>query len=371
MRRMLLLFLVLLLILAGSLQVKAVDEEAIEVEVEGVASHEEHGQVRARELAISDGLRRAVERAVGVMVEAQTKVENYELIEDSILTQASGYVKDYTIRDEYLDGGLFRVQMRVKVTEKLLKEDLEALDFIIQRAGDPRVMVIIPEEHIGRRIPDPAAETEIIRRLLEAGFRLVDQQQVERARESEMMRRALDGDEEAYQELGGRYEADILVIGEAFSEYVGQYSGIFSCRARVEVRVVHADTGQIIAAHGVHESGADITELTASKKSLSEAGGVMADYLIEAIPKQIVDSARSLQVTVDGLSFSVLQSLKSNLRNTSLVEEVNLRDFSAGRAQIDIKTSLTPMQLAEIISEWEEPALEVIGLSGRRIELTN
>ena len=89
-------------------------------------------------------------------------------------------------------------------------------------------------------------------------------------RESEILRQALAGDDEAWRRLGAEYDAEILVTGEAFSEFVGNFRGLISCRARVEVRVIRVDTGEILTAYSVHESGVDISEAAAGKKGLDQ-----------------------------------------------------------------------------------------------------
>lgn len=364
-KRVLVLLLLLLLLSTPSIR-----GEGIYVEVEGVGMITGGNLVRAREMAITDGLRKAVEQAIGIHLDSQTIVKNYVAIEDSILLQSHGYIASYDLLESWSSQGILYVRLGVVVKERILKDDLQALNLIIQRAGDPRIMVIIPEEHISRFIPDPAAETEVIRQLLEAGFRVVDQTQVSRVRDSEMIRRALEGDIGAYHWLQEEYNADLLVLGEAFSELVGTYYGFFSCRARVEVRVVRSDTGEILAAHGIHESGVDITESTASKKSLMNAGASMASYLIEVLPRGLSESLRSIQVTLGSISFRDLQTFMDHVKDFYLVEDAYLREYAGRNARIDIKTSLLPMGLAQEIVDWIPLPLEVVGISGSRIDLT-
>ena len=344
-------------------------KETVVLTVEGMADIKDGDIAAAREVAITDSMRKAVEKAVGTMVDSQTKVRNYQLIEDSILTKSKGYVKDYDILDTKLDNGVYFVKIQAVVVKKILKEDLDAIEFTIKRANDPRIMVTIPEEYLSRPAPDPAAETSIIQVLLDAGFRLVDKNQVEKAKETEAFRRALDGDSKAYKKLGNQYNADLLVIGEAFSEFSDDYEGLISCRARVEVRVVKTDSGEILAANGVHESGADITELTAAKKSLQEAGKKMGNYLVEKIPEKLSEQERSIQISINNINFTDLNNFEEFIKGTHLVKGVYIRDFNSGMAKIDIDTSLSPMRLADIISKWEDLSIEVIGLSGSKLEL--
>ena len=148
--------------------------------------------------------------------------------------------------------------------------------------GAPSVMVIIPEFHIQRRIPDPAGETEIIRQLIDAGFQVKDPSVYAAIRDSERLKRA-QSDASAAREIGREFGADIVIIGEAFSEMSPSQSqrGLISCRARVEARAVRTDDATIIAADGRHAGGAEITESGSAKLALKNAGAEMADYLLE------------------------------------------------------------------------------------------
>lgn len=148
-----------------------------------------------------------------------------------------------------------------------------------------KIMVVIPEEHIGRKVPDPAGETEIIKKLIEKGFEVVDQGQVKRIRQSQRVASALK-DNKAARDLGKEFEADIIIIGEAFSEFAKRMeAGMVSCRARVEARAVRTDTGRILAADGRHGSALDISENIAGKRALQDAGSELADYFIQQIIK--------------------------------------------------------------------------------------
>ncbi|MCK8825838.1 hypothetical protein [Fuchsiella alkaliacetigena] len=361
----LLLLIILLLFSVTSLEA----EEGDRVKVTGQAQIEGGDLAQAREMAKSDAFRNAVEEAMGVLVDAQTRTRNYELLEDSIYTQARGYVAEYEVLDISTAQGQIQIELEALVKEEDLAEDIDALELTIHRAGDPRIMVVVPDDSPWYKESGPAAETEIISKLVDNGFRLVDQEQIKEVRDSEVVRRALDGDEEAYQQLAAEHNKDLLVLGEGFSELVEERSGFYSYRARLEARVVKLDTAEIITAQGVQKTEVDISRDNAVQKSLAAAGAEMAEYLLEVIPEAITDTERSLQVTVSGIAFEELQELEEFLKNIHLVDGVYQRDFVDGTARLDIDGSLLPMQMAREITEGSELPLEVSGVSGNKIEL--
>lgn len=154
------------------------------------------------------------------------------------------------------------------------------------RQSNPRIMVVVPETLLGRaRVPDPAGETELIRRLVDAGFLVIESSEVARVRySSEMGHIIKEADIKAMKALCAQYHCNIFVAGEAFSEQVNQpaphSSENISARARIEVKAFIVSTGEIIAANAGVGSAADSTPAIAGKTALQVAAAQLADYLL-------------------------------------------------------------------------------------------
>ncbi len=155
---------------------------------------------------------------------------------------------------------------------------------LTQNGSSPTVMVIIPEIHITRRVPDPAGETEIIKTLLSAGFKVLDPSVYNIIRNSEELANAVKSqDAAAASRIGARFGADIIIFGEAFSESTGTQNGMQTCRARVEARAVSTRNAQILGADGKHAGGLDNSELVAGKTALRNAGTQMGVYFVNTL----------------------------------------------------------------------------------------
>src|SRR6056297_1371116 len=53
----------------------------------------------ARDEALRNAMRAAVEKGIGTLLESKTRVENFQVISDKIYSQSSGYIKDYKVLD--------------------------------------------------------------------------------------------------------------------------------------------------------------------------------------------------------------------------------------------------------------------------------
>ncbi|MCL6591978.1 MAG: hypothetical protein K6U80_18770 [Firmicutes bacterium] len=351
------------------MSISPVMAEDVAVEIEGIALIHNGDRLQAKEVAIADALRNAVEQVMGTLVDAQTRVENYDLLDDAILTRSVGFVTNYDLIEMREDGEYLKVLVRAMVREDAVIDKLDTLKIMIQRVGKPRVMVVVPEIYGNKPATSPAAETAIIQGLLAVGFPVIDPAQLKRSHDLESLRRLLDGDQEGLRRLGADYGAEIMALGEAICERFGYYYGFISCRATLTVRVVRADTGEILVTHTVQMSGADLTEGNAAKKALANAGEKMAGFLKDAIPVKLSETYRSIQLVVTGIDYSALKLVERHLKETRLVKSVFLRDFSNETARFDIETALTQTQLADEALRWQEPELTVTAISGSKIEL--
>jgi hypothetical protein len=81
----------------------------------GLAATQGKETAAARNAAIEDACRNAVEQACGVYVTGATRVGNFELVSDVVLTHASGYVRHYEVLEESQQEGVYRVTISAEV----------------------------------------------------------------------------------------------------------------------------------------------------------------------------------------------------------------------------------------------------------------
>ncbi len=247
---------------------------------------------------------------------------------------------------------------------------------VTQSGQAPTVMVVIPEVHITQRIPDPAGETEIIRKLIDAGFKVLDPSVYKAIRESAQMNAALK-DANAASSLGAQFGADIIIIGEAFSQSAGTASGnLRSCAARVEARAVRTSNAQILGADGQHAGGVDITELTAAKIALRNAGSLMADYFLEQLC-QAQTAGNSVggtgggahsEVLLANVNFSKLSKIESSLKSMKGVQTVK-KSMSGTTAKLTIDHNCSLDDIAAALSEGKTGVpVEITGFENGKLE---
>ncbi|WP_417788966.1 hypothetical protein [Terasakiella pusilla] len=92
--------------------------------------------------ALNNALRQAVEMTFGSDIEANTLVENFQVVRQQLLKQSRGFVRSYEIlRQSQSENGLYEVTLNADVDDTNLKDSTRALSTIMQMASHPRVMV--------------------------------------------------------------------------------------------------------------------------------------------------------------------------------------------------------------------------------------
>jgi hypothetical protein len=118
----------------------------------------------------------------------------------------------------------------------------------------PAVSVVIPEQHFGQPVIDPAAQTELSLILQQCGFTIVDSDSTNRA--------------------------DIEITGEAFSEFGMQKGNLKTCLARIEIKARDAATGNILVVDRQTSVAVDLAEHVAAKTALQNGADDLAERLL-------------------------------------------------------------------------------------------
>ncbi len=302
----------------------------------------------ARDKALDDALRKAVEQAVGTLVSSDTMAENFKVIHDKILAQTTGYVERYKILSEMQDGELYKVKVQAEVGKDNLTNDLRALGLLHVLKEKPKVMVII-DEKVGGLYGTTAweevgqAESTIMEKLLNAGFNVVDPQTVRANITRDKALRLLEGDPSAAAAAGLQHGAQVVITGKAFSKNAGGKlygTQMQSLQATIQARVIRTDDAKVIASRSETGRKAHIDELQGGALAIKEASEKLSDVLIADIlsqwKKEVYGRSQEIQLHITGLvSYRHLSAIKNFLeKEMQGVKAVHQRSFTGGVAEL-------------------------------------
>ncbi|MEA3487390.1 MAG: hypothetical protein U9R20_07010 [Thermodesulfobacteriota bacterium] len=117
--------------------------DTIGIETEGTYVVSGGDRALARDHAINDSMRRAVQRVVDMLISADVAVENFDVIDDNIYSKSESYIQDYRILKEGMEDGLYRVRVRVSLSVGDIKNDLGMLGVLIDEWQPEECMTMV------------------------------------------------------------------------------------------------------------------------------------------------------------------------------------------------------------------------------------
>ncbi|MBD3290438.1 hypothetical protein GF337_16660 [candidate division KSB1 bacterium] len=339
----------------------------------------------ARDQAIDDALRNAVEQGLGTFVQSSTLVENYQVVEDNILSWSNGYVKNYQVVSEGMtDATTYQATIQAELQMSNLKNDWESIRNIINQMSNPRILIIMEEQNIGQSydryhflsVDMTIAEATLINKFLENGFEVVDAATMRANIKKEQAAAALAGNTKVAANIGKSLGAEVIVTGKAVAKVATgiNLGGMKSCQANLTARVVKADVATIIATSSAHAASPHIDEVTGGTKAIQKAANKMATELINKIADKWRDefyNATTIKLNVAGIeSFTQLNELKSTLKfYVRGIKDIYQRNFNAGSAELDVKITGNAEQLARQleVKEFDKFDFQVVGITMNKV----
>ncbi|HAU39202.1 MAG TPA: hypothetical protein DCX07_16000 [Phycisphaerales bacterium] len=99
----------------------------------------------AKDEAVNQALRKAVEQACGVFLTGESKAQDYQLVYDKVFADAVGYVREHKVEDTWLQNGQTNVRVRARVSTKKFEKDWATIRHTLHQEGNPRVIIIVGE----------------------------------------------------------------------------------------------------------------------------------------------------------------------------------------------------------------------------------
>jgi len=334
----------------------------------------------ARDKAVDDALRKAVEQSVGTIISSETVTENFQLISDKILTKARGYVRNYKITSEKQDQGVYQVNVDAEVSKGVLKNDVDGILTVLRAKNMPRMLVMVSEQNIGQGDANfwwgnktfatnlDAFENEFMDQWMKKGVRFVDRQALQGKMSTGPAISSAEPTNDAIKEFAGRSGAEVVIIGKAVATDVGTIMGtqMHSCRANVSLRALALDTGRILATVTRTEAVGHVDPTTGGTLALKKAADKASEEMMEKVIAQWsseVSGPMSITLTLKNVKQAkslrgLQQVLKEQVRG---VQDVRQLSFKSKVAELDVEIKGSAQDLADELETKTFPgfALEV------------
>lgn len=257
---------------------------------------------RARNIAVQDAMRNAIEMGLGSLLDSQTLVQNDELIRDRIYTQSSGYLREYIIVSEgpVQDGNAYEVCLKAKVQLASIENDLRALGVLRNRIGDLRFMSLyVPRRDSslpGNSAAVAAAREAVNETFIAKGFRVLEED-LSRAVQIDIERPSGVSNLRSISSRAFKSAADLLLVLDVGAvrrtELSNQRFAEFSFDVRLQA--VAPQTADIISSSG------DYVQVRTLRAALDEAvQNPMAEEQVKQLATQVAGTVLSDTVSYFG-----------------------------------------------------------------------
>jgi len=348
---------------------------------DGVAVVEAEGEGTSKEEATKIALRAALEKGGSNEIFSDTKVENFQLMHDTIISRAEGIVTKFEVLGEKeIAGGTVKVRIEAWVSRKTLVDSWGAIQNVLNQIGRPKIMVYIVEKIDGRSEQQSILETEIEKRLLKSGFDLVEKSAAAEIRKKELADAAGEKNVAKMQAIAKDFDAHIFITGTAnanpagMEDLYGAPAAFYNCD--VQLKAYYTDSGKLLVSTGIPATrggarGKNEFSPQAGKMALSIAGRKVVEDIYQQVMSQWatqISAGGELILEVQGATFKNANSLRKALQEIEGVSSVSFR-FSKNIATYHINSKLGAQALAEKLSEGPfEKMLEIGDLKLNRIQ---
>ncbi len=320
----------------------------------------------ARDKAIENAQRNAVEEKVGVMITSFSEVENFQVKMDQILSESKGFINTYNIISEGRDKDTYKVTIEADVGTGRLKDRMEAIALIMARKSKPRLMLLFSEQ----AQKDAIAEAAMAKYLMSQGFKFVDAGALKKTKSYERLQ-SLNADRKEISEAARRYGAEVIILSKVEVTTKSFKMGDIEVSANgvvVSGKVVNGDTGEIIATDSKTRKG-DIK--VAVEDAARDLAKEMKEQILERWSSELTNMA-TVKLVVFGLkSYRDLSKFKELLAaEVKGFKQMHQRSFAKGEVELDIEVKGNAQSLAEDVAAitLDRRKVTILEMTQNRIE---
>lgn len=302
-------------------------------------------KAQARDDALNDAQRNAVEQVLGTILSSETLVENFVLVQDKILTRVHGYVKKYTVLSEKYSAEECTIVIRAEVEEMALADDIAALAGLLPRMNYPTLAISIKEQSLNAQssqvdVDLSAARQALMQVLQSKGFNLVDLDALQNERNRQAGLMAAYGDSKQQAQEAASHQAQLLITGTAIVQDNGASpynERLHAYGATITANIHESVTGRILASANAQATVPQYSFALGSQKALSQAATDLAEQLSDQVVKVWLDSCyneHKVTVVIENASFSDVHNLLAAVAALPGVSTSQQKSFVRGRAEL-------------------------------------
>ena len=331
------------------------------------------GQGLSEREAMHDAKRKAVEQGAGAFLYSKSKVSDFALVKDTILTRSAGFVQKVTILKKVkpeTEDDFWQLRIKAVVSIKGIEDAWGATTMLLKEMGRPKIMVVIGEKMAKEVVPVSTVQTRIENLLLKGGFLLVDKNQLKEIDRRDLASALADDQPKKIQAIAKRFGAQLFITGRAYATPgVNRRIGgvqFFTYEAEANVKCFRSDTAQMLdSVPGQSTRGVQRVWRSAAKQALDEQAKQIAPKVHMSILRfwqDALEGRGEVIFEVSDIKFARYLKLRKAVKAIDGVTAVKAQ-YNSGIAKMSIESDTNAETLAERIVEKLEETVEISDVS--------
>ncbi len=319
----------------------------------------------AREAAVADGIKSAVEAAAISELPLPLLSEKFDAVSKLLADRKDEFIQDYKVLQESKTEGIYRVLVQATISIEKLQQAMAAAGVTASIEKMPQVLLLVSEQRPGepsvrywwqkdRPVSDEASVSAIKEALQSKGIPVINPQLVPADFLNELQIPAALSDNDA-MELGRRFFADAVVVGTAVAEETSNRMGenIRPVRGVLNIRVIFIQTGEKGELIESSATAADKDPAAGIQASLSDAGKQAGEKLavqMIAAWEEMLKPNGEIILNIKGRNILTnLNEFRNALKNTAGISNQRTLEIASDKAVLSVTYQGKSQELADAI----------------------
>lgn len=345
----------------------------------------------AKQAALAESLRFAVQRASTDIISENQMTEDFETISRVLYDNPNQFVQDYRILEESQRGRSYRILVSATVMTDKIQEALAAAGLQTRPAELPTVLVMVAERHLDdihyqywwrdtNTLPDSNRAASIIAGIMgEEGFSVLAPTGAMDDIDDLSRGLALTADPANYEAaiLGRRMGAHLVIVGTAETHRGQNRMGedIRTYNGSVILRVVNSQTGRVLTTVRQQMTSMGVDEETAPENALADAAfqaGMQLASRVDSLWQKKEPPSGGIAISISGKNILPhLEQFRSTISETRNISAVRTLKLSPDAATLWVDFKGTPDELVDsLLKQSYGPfGINIIETSPDRLEI--
>jgi hypothetical protein len=347
--------------------------------------------------AVSRARRNALEQVVGSYVTSESKMKNFQLVEDRIYSKSTGFINSYRILQENRNQ-VQRVQIEANVSLVPVTDILRDSGLLrkwrvgVVLSATNNAYILLQRYYSKVRLMEVLSniESAVGSGVVQAGFTLVDPRHVAR------IRTHLQSSDQIPDEMMAGI--DILVTGSVSLAARASSGNMHQAICQIHAKALRADTGEIIFQDNIGNTFDGVTlmvardvamkyagshgngllsdgtpdlrtfgmeESAAIDKAITLSSAMASDIIVAQIARIPAAGSAIIALEVSDVDFSDLTDIEAHLQTVEGVSSATLEEFNSDNQAISVEYDGDAMMLAKSLSK--SNLIKKIGLKVKHV----